>query len=82
MRKNLRDNVSFVSVVVAVIVMLWAISGRGSPSMPRDALHAQAQLKSDCSACHREGQEAAPRSTHPQGVDDCIVCHRGKSCHP
>jgi hypothetical protein len=82
MKKHVKDNSFFIAIAVAVTLLLWAISGKGMPPTPRDARHILAQLNSDCTACHGEGQDAAVRSTHPPGVDECIFCHRGRNCHP
>ena len=66
--------IAFAVFVVAVVGLLFTLSGDKAPRIPDNADHVVFDVESVCHDCH--GPEGvAPRSdTHPP-KDQCLACH-------
>lgn len=63
--------------MLAVLGLLYAVSGDRSPRIPEDSLHTVIDNNAACGECHAPGEPAALKATHPP-KDDCVLCHKVK----
>jgi hypothetical protein len=73
----MRNTVIFVVFVLAVMGLLFAISGDRSPRIPEDERHAGLTEQASCRECHAPGREAALSPDHPP-KEQCLLCHKRK----
>ncbi len=71
----MKSALSVVGFALAVIVLLFLISNRGTaPSVPDDFFHAGTTNNAACLTCHTPGRQAPLKDTHPPD-EDCFSCH-------
>jgi hypothetical protein len=73
----MRNTIIFIVFVLAVVGLLFAISGDRSPRIPEDDMHAGLTEQASCLECHAPGKEAALSPAHPP-KDQCLLCHKRK----
>ena len=74
----MKNTLIFLIFVLAVLGLLYAISGRRVPPpfIPADGLHAGAgNSASACMDCHGPGKEAQLKAKHPPKYE-CFKCHK------
>jgi hypothetical protein len=67
----------FIVFVLAVVGLLFAVSGERAQRIPEDELHAVIDNNEVCMGCHGPGKPAALKETHPPKYE-CIECHKVK----
>jgi len=65
---------SFVLFVLAVLGLLYVLSGKRAPRMPEDMVHAAFDEAAGCLDCHGPGMVAPRKEGHPP-KDACLKCH-------
>ena len=67
----------YVAFMLAVVGLLFALSGTKSPRIPDDENHVNFTVEESCQECH--GPEGvAPRSDSHPPKDQCLACHKVK----
>lgn len=74
---EIKNTAIFVLFVIAVLGVLFAVSGKRSPRIPGDSIHAVISGEAACLECHGPGKYAQRKETHPP-KDQCLVCHKTK----
>lgn len=73
----MRHTLVFIIFVLAVIGLLYAVSGDKSPRIPDTEAHRVVDNNDICLGCHGPGKLNARKPNHPP-KDNCIYCHKTK----
>ena len=76
-RCRVKQTLVFIIFVLAVVGVLYSISGDRSPRIPDNEAHRVVDSNAICMGCHAPGMEHARKPNHPP-KDDCIYCHKTK----
>lgn len=73
----MKQTALFILFVLAVIGLLFAVSGTRAPRIPENERHAAITDNVACLSCHGPDREAALKQGHPPKTE-CLVCHKTK----
>lgn len=71
----MKNNLLFILFLIIVVVFLFVLSGKKSPQIPLNEVHASALTEEQCLGCHGEGM-SHPRSKDHPPKDQCFLCHK------
>jgi hypothetical protein len=74
---EMKSTLAFIIFVLAVVLMLYSISGKRYPRIPGDETHKDLEIgnNSICLECHGPGKKAALPQNHPPKFE-CSKCHK------
>lgn len=73
----MKNTIIFIIFVLAVLGLLYAVSGTRSPRIPDNESHRGIDTVVACLECHGQGKQFARKPTHPP-KDECFICHKVK----
>lgn len=73
----MKQTLYFIIFTLAVLGILYSISGERSGRIPDDEAHRVITTSAACLVCHAPGMEHARKAKHPP-KDDCLLCHKTK----
>lgn len=77
----MKNTVIFIVFVLAVLGLLYAISGQKYIQMPADQNHIGVTDTVLCMECHGPGRHYAQKPAHPPKFE-CLKCHKQKVVRP
>jgi len=73
----MKNTLFFIIFVLAIVSILYFISGKKYPQMPSDPIHSGATVDSMCNGCHGPKGKFPKKPQHPP-KDECLKCHKIK----
>ncbi|MGO9614492.1 MAG: cytochrome c3 family protein [Dissulfurispiraceae bacterium] len=73
----MKNTLFFIIFVLAIISILYFISGKKYPQIPSDAIHSGIKVESMCNECHGPQGKFPKKPQHPP-KDECFKCHKIK----
>jgi hypothetical protein len=73
----MKNTAIFIVFVLAVLGLLYAISGTRAPRIPENEAHSVFDNNKVCMECHADGGRVPRKPGHPP-KDQCIECHKVK----
>jgi hypothetical protein len=73
----MKNTFFFIIFVLAVVGILYLISGKKYPPMPSDPIHNIAAADFMCNECHGPQGKFPKKPEHPP-KDECLKCHKTK----
>ena len=74
----MKNTLFFIIFALAVVGILYFISGKKYPQMPSDSIHGGATVDLMCNECHGPQGKFPKKPKHPP-KDECFKCHKIKS---
>ncbi|MBZ0157993.1 MAG: hypothetical protein K8I29_17490 [Alphaproteobacteria bacterium] len=75
----MKSTAAFIIFVLAVLGLLFFLSGKRHPRVPNDAAHGAVALSDStaCMECHWQGKRAPLKASHPPKYE-CQKCHKAR----
>jgi hypothetical protein len=71
----MRNTLWFVIFMLVVIGVLFSLSSKKYPPLPRDKVHAAITDTTVCFECHGPGKNYPQKPSHPPKFE-CMKCHK------
>jgi len=75
-RKNALS-LAALAALAAAIMVVFALTDRHAPFIPRDIFHALVINNAACTTCHTPGKQAPLKASHPP-KEECMLCHKAR----
>jgi hypothetical protein len=73
----MKSMIGFIIFVLAVLGLLYSISGKKYSRVPDDAAHKGITDYAVCMGCHGPGKQSPLKADHPPKYE-CFQCHKTK----
>ncbi|MFO0754355.1 MAG: hypothetical protein U0411_13660 [Thermodesulfovibrionales bacterium] len=76
----MKNTAAFIIFALAVLGLLFFLSGKHYPRVPNDPAHGAVALTDStaCMECHGQGKRAPLKASHPPKFE-CHQCHKAKT---
>ncbi|MFA5354996.1 MAG: hypothetical protein WC291_12270 [Thermodesulfovibrionales bacterium] len=73
----MKKTIGFVIFVLAIVGLLYSISGKKFPRIPDNPIHKGIASEEVCMSCHGPDKEQPLKKEHPPKFE-CFKCHKTK----